>query len=124
MTQQATRDGWLRTEDRPLVGAILREAVESLDETIENFPRQMADRLRPAQRAVARLRDDLNERLNGCDAGEAAALREVLGRVNICLSLLHGLKPPQGTGKQPPLNQARDILYQLFDEVAADRRAG
>lgn len=103
--------------DRDRMAADLAAARAAVDAALADFPKELPGRLSPAEAGLARVRDGLIARRRA--APWDGPLRELLDRANLCLSLVLGVEYPQGSAKEPPLEQARGLIDRLLTDVSA-----
>lgn len=112
--EQVTRNYQPHPEEAARIRPALREALQALEETLAQFARNSSTILQRAEAAVAQVRDELIDHLRRAEAvEEREAVRAVLDRVNVSISLIMGVAYPQGEPKSEPLEQAREILKHL-----------
>lgn len=93
---------------------ICRDCIARLDEALRLPPAQLGAEVDIAEREVVRLRDLLIHRLRHGDLPS----RDALDKVNATLSLIVGVEYPAGGIHRTLLEQARNTLRQLLEQVA------
>lgn len=97
-----------------LLASLRERALTALAHARARPPLELQEEVDTAERAVARLRDGLIERLRRDNAvAQAATWREALKQVNAVLSLIVGLEYPVAREQRRLLDQAHDSLSKV-----------
>ena len=96
---------------------LCQEAVQALQQALNQPSLSLTEEVDQAERAVVRLRDALIERLRASDpASEDKQLRARLNIVNMCLSCIAGVEYPAGGIQRKLLEQAHEELVRLSEK--------
>jgi gamma-glutamyl phosphate reductase len=83
-----------------------QEAIRLLNDALQRPPAELKAEVDVAETAIARLRDELIDRLRAGDT----SVRPALDNVNAVLSLVVGIEYPAQGVQRPLLQQAHDAL--------------
>lgn len=92
-----------------------QQAIKAVEQALEAPPKEVQEKMTIAKRAMICLRDDLIGQLRQADSPfKRKPIAEPLRSVNASLSLLVGVEYPTAGIQRKHVEQARDLLKDLF----------
>ena len=113
----STRQPAAKAEQSQPPADLCREAIARLEQARQEQPRHLSEDVDEAERAIARLRDELIDRLR---REGATRTREGLKTVNAALSLVVGVEYPAAGIQRKLLDQAGTALRELLESGLLD----